>query len=44
MLLAFRAKYGSVPVCNSHGKKMKEADEFDYFGRDAVRKLIDNLA
>jgi hypothetical protein len=43
MLLAFRAEYGSVPVCNSQGKKIKETDEYDYFAREAVRKLVDNL-
>lgn len=43
LLLEFRAAYGSVPKCNSHGKNMVETDEFSYFSRDAVRKLIEKL-
>jgi hypothetical protein len=43
MLFTFRSEYGRVPKCNSHGKNMKESDEFTYFSRDAVRKVIQNL-
>jgi hypothetical protein len=43
MLLEFRSAYGSVPKCNSHGKNMLETDEFSYFSRDAMRKLIQKL-
>jgi hypothetical protein len=43
MLLMFRAEYGSVPKCNSHGKNMKETDEFTYFSREAVRKMVQKL-
>src|SRR5262245_30590068 len=43
MLLSFRAEFGSVPVCNSHGRQIKETDEYDYFARDAVRKLFRDL-
>ena len=43
MLLSFRAEFGSVPVCNSHGKQMKETDEYEYFARDAVRNLVRDL-
>jgi hypothetical protein len=40
MLLAFRAQYGKVPVYNRQGHKIRETDEYDYFSREAVRKLI----
>ena len=40
LLLEFRSAYGSVPKCNWHGKNMIETDEFAYFSRDAMRKLI----
>jgi hypothetical protein len=40
MLIAFRAEFGRVPAFNSHGKQMRETDEYDYFARNAVRKLI----
>jgi hypothetical protein len=36
-------EYGSIPVCNAHGKKMKETDEYEYFAREAVRKVVSDL-
>jgi hypothetical protein len=43
MLLAFRAQYGQVPVYNLQGNKIKETDEYEYFAREPVRKLIIEL-
>lgn len=43
MLLEFRAAYGRVPHCNFQGKNIMETDEFTYFSRDAIRKLIKKL-
>jgi hypothetical protein len=43
LLLEFRAVYGSVPKCNWVGKNMVEKDEFSYFSRDAIRKVIQEL-
>ena len=43
MLLAFRAHYGKVPIYNFQGHKIKETDEYEYFAREAVRKLIIEL-
>lgn len=43
LLLEFRSAYGSVPKCNWVGKNMVETDEFSYFSRDAVRKIIQKL-
>jgi hypothetical protein len=43
MLLEFRSRYGDVPWCNSHGKKIVETDEFSYFSREAIRRLIIKL-
>jgi hypothetical protein len=31
LLRTFREIYNDVPRCNSHGKKMKELDEYRYF-------------
>ncbi len=42
-LLAFRAQYGKVPVYNFQGQKIRETDEYEYFRREAVRKLIIEL-
>jgi hypothetical protein len=44
VLLKFRERFGVVPKCNSIGKKMKETDEFKYFGNTAVKKLIEKLS
>jgi hypothetical protein len=39
-LIAFRQMYGEVPLLNSHGERMKESDEFEYFNSDQIRKFI----
>lgn len=44
LLLEFRNKFGSVPICNVHGKGMREIDEFDYFSRSGIRNLIEELS
>jgi hypothetical protein len=43
LLLQFRSEYGSVPKCNKQGKRLVEGDEFSYFSRDAVRKILQKL-
>ena len=44
LLLGFRDKFGDAPWCNTHGKKMKETDEFRYFTRSAIRNVIEELS
>ena len=39
-LIAFRQMYGEVPWLNSHGERMKESDEFEYFNSDQIKKFI----
>ena len=43
LLLVFRQKFGKVPVCNDLGKKMQPEDEFKYFKRERLEKLLDAL-
>jgi hypothetical protein len=43
LILGFRAEFGEVPKCNSHGKKMKETREFEVFSRDRIRQVIRDL-
>ena len=43
MLLEFRAQFGRVPLCNSQGARIVEEDEYSYFSRDAIRRLILSL-
>ncbi len=40
LLLVFRQEYGEVPWCNTAGKRMKEKDEFDYFDRNRLKKIL----
>ena len=43
LLLLFREMYGDVPAFNKQGHKIKETDEFDYFRREKLRKLLIEL-
>ncbi len=43
-LLVFRERFGEVPLCNSQGNKMKETDEFSYFARSRIERIIDDLS
>jgi len=44
LLLCFRAHFGEVPKCNSHGKRMKETDEFRYFAKKSILNVLDELS
>lgn len=44
LLLCFRDRFGEVPRCNSHGKRMKETDEFAYFSKTAINNVLDELS
>jgi len=44
LLLTFKWKLGMVPACNSHGKGMRERDEFRYFSKRAASGIIDELS
>ena len=42
-LLVFRHKYGVLPKCNIQGKNIKQKDEFRYFKRDRLDKVLEML-
>jgi hypothetical protein len=44
LLLVFREIYGEVPAFNLQGHKIKETDEFDYFKREKLRKVLIELS
>jgi len=44
LLLTFRHMYGALPPCNKVGKNMRLRDEFDYFRRDRLERLLRELA
>lgn len=43
LLLLFREMYGQVPPINKTGHKIKETDEFRYFSREKLRKVVVEL-
>jgi hypothetical protein len=43
MLLSFREVYGEVPLFNGTGMKMKETNEFEYFTRRQLKRIIEDL-
>jgi hypothetical protein len=44
LLLCFRERFGKVPLCNSHGSRMKVTDEFRYFAKTAIMNVIEDLS
>lgn len=44
LLLAFRHKYGRLPLCNTVGRRTKARDEFDYFKRERLERVLEVLA
>lgn len=44
LLVAFREKYGSQPKCNSHGKKFKRRDEFEYFSQKRIAAILEEIS
>lgn len=44
LLLVFKEKYGEVPHCNSHGKAMKPRDEYEYFQKARLVRILEDLA
>lgn len=44
LLLTFKEKFGEVPKFNSHGKKMRERDEFRYFRKRGIVSLVEELS
>jgi len=43
LLLTFLKKYGDPPRCNQHGKGIRERDEFAYFRRDRLERILSAL-
>jgi hypothetical protein len=44
LLLVFRDTYGEVPKCNTQGKNIIETDEFRYFSRSRLKRVLEDLA
>jgi len=44
LLLSFLEIYGEVPRCNVQGKNYTERDEFDYFTKSRLKRVLEDLA
>ena len=44
LLLRFRERYGSPPVANMHGKKIRRRDGDDYFTSASIEKILNDFA
>ena len=44
LIIKFKEIFGEVPACNSHGKNMKRAKEFDYFADGGLQLVIEELS
>jgi hypothetical protein len=44
LLISFREHFGEVPLCNSHGKKMRRTNEFQFFAEAGIKSLIEELS
>ena len=44
LLLKFKERFGEVPECNSHGRRMKATNEFHYFSQRGIANVIDELS
>jgi hypothetical protein len=44
LLLAFREEFGLVPKCNIQGKGTVEKDEFQYFARPRIKRIIEDVS
>lgn len=44
LLIKFKALFGEVPACNSHGINMKRGKEFDYFANHGLDLIIEELS
>lgn len=44
MLICFREMFGEVPECNVHGKNFTQTDEFLYFAKTGIMRVLDDLS
>jgi len=44
LLLSFRERYGQVPVLNRTGMRMKETNEFEYFSRRHMERILEEIS
>lgn len=44
MLLCFKERFGEIPRCNVQGKNFVEIDEFAYFAKARINRVLDDLS
>ena len=43
LLITFRDLYGSAPLCNAFGSGLLAEDEFDYFSKERIENVLEDL-
>lgn len=43
LIFLFRQRFGALPKCNTKGKNMKLKDEFSYFNKTRLERLIEDI-
>jgi len=43
LLVTFRDTYGQPPLCNKHGSRIQEEDEFSFFARERIFNVLEDL-
>ena len=44
MLLCFKEIFGQTPECNVQGKNFVETDEFEYFAKTRIKRVLEDLS
>lgn len=44
LLITFRELYGETPICNTHWKRKKATDHFDYFRKRRLENVLEELS
>jgi hypothetical protein len=44
LLLCFKEQFGEVPECNTQGKNFVETDEFSYFVKARIKRVLEDLS
>ncbi len=44
LLIEFKRRFGQVPKCNTHGSRMRQTDELDYFHPAGIQEIVEDLS
>ena len=44
LLLMFKEVFDEIPKCNIHGKNYRETDEFEYFAKSRLKRVLEDVS